>query len=70
MRVPAPATIPGKRGVPAGRRGGGAKVASSMRAFCQAGMRRGRLSGLAKKAKTSSRGNGSHCSAWKVWAMV
>ena len=66
MRVPAPATMPGRRGVAAGRGGGGAKEASSMRAFCQEGMRRGRFSGLAKKAKTRSMGKGSHCSAWKV----
>ena len=56
MRVPAPATMPGKMGWPAGRGGGGAKAASSMRAFCQAGMSRGRFSGLEKKAKTCSTG--------------
>ena len=37
-------------------RGGGAKAASSIRAFCQGGMRLGRFAGLAKKAKTISTG--------------
>jgi hypothetical protein len=38
--------------------------ALSMRALCQVGIRRGRLSGSAKKAKIASIGWGSHCSAW------
>jgi hypothetical protein len=69
-RVPGPAAMDLRRRAGAGatgRGGGEAKAASSMRAFCPEGMRRGRSSGLAKKAKTSSMGSGSHCSAWKVW---
>ena len=59
MRVPGPAAMHLRRSAGSGamgRGGGGAKAASSMRALCQGGMRRGRFSGLAKKAKTSSMG--------------
>ena len=56
MREPEPAAIPGVREDGVGRGGGGAKVASSIRAFCLEGIKRGRFSGLAKKAKTISTG--------------
>ena len=52
--VPAPAAMPRCCRELGGRGGGGANAASSMRACCHLGMRRGRFSGLAKKAKTSS----------------
>lgn len=63
--VSSPAMIPGYRGAWLGFSGGGLKLASSIRAACHLGIRQGRFSGFAKKAKTSSTGCGSHCSAWK-----
>ncbi len=55
-RVPLPAVMLSEPGKGAGGGGGVMKVAWSMRARCQVGMRRGRLAGSAKKAKTVSMG--------------
>ncbi len=52
MRVPGPAAMLRIGWDEIGRGGGEVNAASSMRAFCQGGIRRGRFLGLAKKAKT------------------
>src|SRR5450631_101538 len=61
--VPAPAAVVIKFELSA-RLGGGTMETSSMRAFCQGGISKGRLFGLAKKSNTRSTGYGSHCSVW------
>ena len=55
-RVPEPAVMRSEPGKGWEGGGGGTMRRSLMRACCQGGMRRGRLAGSAKKAKTSSMG--------------
>jgi len=46
--------------------GGATRSIRMRRVPVAAGMMRGRFSGFEKKAKTRSKGNGTHCSNWNL----
>ncbi len=54
--------------VPGGGGGAGLRLRSTSLVWQEAGMMRGRFSGFEKKAKTRSRGKGTHCSNSR-WCM-